>query len=102
VHDDVVVLGVDDAEATLLGEHLEGLPDVAEVDHAAGALRPDVGGEDFDGRIAGLDGLRQLGKLRVRRLAAQHEMVGPVAAALGRELLVARLDTLCTLLSPVA
>ena len=40
VHDDVVVLGMDDAEAALLGEDLEHLPDVAEVDHAALALRP--------------------------------------------------------------
>ena len=37
VHDDVVVLGVDDAEPALLGQHLERLPDVAEIDHAAGA-----------------------------------------------------------------
>jgi len=37
VHDDVVVLGVDDAEPALAGQHLEHLPDVAEVDHAAGA-----------------------------------------------------------------
>ena len=37
VHDDVVVLGVDDAEPALLRQHLERLPDVAEVDHAAGA-----------------------------------------------------------------
>ena len=94
VHDDVVVLGVDDAEPALLGEHLEHLPDVAEVDHAPGAVRPDVGGEDLDRRVAGLDGLGQLAHLRVRRLAAEHQVVGPVAAALGRELLVARLDPL--------
>ena len=92
VHDDVVVLGVDDAEPALLGQHLEGLPDVAEIDHAARAVRPDVGGEDLDGRIAGLDRLRQLGELRVRRLARQHQVVGPVAAALRREVRIARLD----------
>ena len=70
VHDDVVVLGVDDAEPALLGEHLERLPDVAEVDHPAGAMRPDVGGEDLDGRIAGLDRLASSPELRVRRLAS--------------------------------
>jgi hypothetical protein len=82
VHDDVVVLRVDDAEAALLGEHLERLPDVAEVDHAPGTVRPDVGGEDLDGRVAGLDRLGQLRELRVRRLARQHQVIGPVARAL--------------------
>ena len=39
VHDDVVVLGVDDAEAAMLGEHLEHLPDIAKVEHANVAER---------------------------------------------------------------
>jgi hypothetical protein len=99
VHDDVVVLGVDDAEPALLGQHLERLPDVAEVDHPPSAVRPDVGGEDLDGGIAGLDGLGQLAELRVRRLARQHQVVGPVAAALRRESCVARLDPLARCVS---
>ena len=70
VHDDVVVLGVDDAETAFGGKDLEHLPDVAEVDHPPGAVRPDVGGEDLDGGVAGLDRLGQLAHLRVRRLAA--------------------------------
>jgi len=81
---------------------LNTFPDVAEVDHAAGAVRPDVGGEDLDGGVAGLDGLGKLAHLRVRGIAAQHQMVGPIAAALGSELLVARLDAFCTLRSAVA
>ena len=47
VHDDVVVLGVDDAEPAVLGQYLERLPDVAEIDHPAGARRQDVGREDL-------------------------------------------------------
>jgi hypothetical protein len=46
---DVVVLGVDHREAALAREHLEDLPDLAEADHAAGAARRDVGGEDLGG-----------------------------------------------------
>ena len=92
VHDDVVVLGVDDAEAALLRQHLERFPDVAEVDHAAGAGRQDVGGEDLQRRVAGLDRFGELpGKLG-RRLGVQHEVVGPVARALADEIPVARLD----------
>ena len=68
VHDDVVVLGVDDAEPAFLGEHLEHLPDVAEVDHPPSAARPDASGEDLDGGITGLNGLGQLTDLRVRRV----------------------------------
>ena len=95
VHDDVVVLGVDDAEPAVLRQHLERLPDVAEIDHAAGARRQDVGGEDLERRIAGLDRLRELtGKFR-RRLGVQHDVVGPVARALADEILVARLDACC-------
>ena len=39
VHDDIVVLCVDDAQAAMLGEHLEHLPDIAEVEHANVAER---------------------------------------------------------------
>ena len=60
VHHDVVVLGVDDAEAAVTGEHLEHLVDVAEIDHAAFARGRDVGGEDFHRRIARLDRFREL------------------------------------------
>ena len=38
MHDDVVVFGVDDAEALVGGDDLEDFPDVAEIDHAAAAV----------------------------------------------------------------
>ena len=59
VHDDVVVLGVDRRDAAGLGDDLQHLPDVAVLHHAAGVARPDVGGEDLDG---GMAGLHRLGK----------------------------------------
>ena len=37
VHDDVVVLGMDDGDAAGLRQDLQHLPDVAEIDHAAPA-----------------------------------------------------------------
>ena len=94
VHDDVVVFGMDDAEPALLGQHLERLPDVAEIDHAAGARRQDVGGEDLERRIAGLDRLGELAGEFGRRLGMQHDVIGPVARAFSDEILVARLDRL--------
>src|SRR5215510_5412739 len=60
VHDDVVVFRMNDAEAALIRQHLERLPDIAEVDHAAAARRKDIGGEYLERRVAGLDRLRQL------------------------------------------
>jgi hypothetical protein len=42
----------------------------------------------------GLDRLCQLAHLGVRGIAADHQVVGPVAATLGREVRVARLDSL--------
>ncbi len=92
VHDDVVVLGVDDAEAARLRQHLKGLPDIAEVDHSAGARRQDVGGENLERRISGLDRLGELSGEFGRRLRMQHEVVSPVARALADEILIARLD----------
>ena len=94
VHDDVVVLGMDDAEPARLRQHLERLPDVAEIDHAPGARGQDVGGEYLQRRIAGLDRLSELsGKFR-RRLRVQHEVVGPVAGTLADEIAVAGFDRL--------
>ena len=60
VHDDVVVFRMDDAKPALLRQHLERLPDIAEIDHAAGARGQDVGGEYLQRRIAGLDRLGEL------------------------------------------
>ena len=94
VHDDVVVFCMDDAEPAFLRQHLERLPDVAEIDHAAAARRQDVGGEDLERRIAGLDRLRELAGEFGRRLGVQHDVVGPVARALADKILVARLDRL--------
>jgi len=48
MHDDVVVLGVDRGDAAGLGQDLQHLPDVAEIDHAALAARGDVGREHLD------------------------------------------------------
>ena len=94
VHDDVVVFRVDDAEPALLRQHLERLPDVAEIDHAAAARRQDVGGEYLQRRIAGLDRLRELPGEFGRRLGMQHDVIGPVARAFSDEVLVARFDRL--------
>src|SRR5215472_8685204 len=92
VHD--VVFRVNDAESTLLREHLERLPDIAEVDHAAAARRKDIGGEYLERRVAGLDRLGELpGEFRWR-LGVQHDVVSPVARAFADEVLVARLDRL--------
>jgi hypothetical protein len=103
VHDDVVVLGVDDAESALSRQDLERLPDVAEVDHAPGARGQDVGCEDFQRGIAVLDRLRELARELRRRLGMQHDVVGPVARARSDEILVARLDGLegGTALAPI-
>ena len=81
-----------DPESALLGDDLEGLPDVTEVDHPTGAVWPDVGGEDLDGRVARLDRLGELAELSVGRLARQHQVISPIAGALGREILVACRD----------
>ena len=85
---------MDDAKPALLRQHLERLPDVAEIDHAAAARRQDVGGEYLQRRIAGLDRLRELPGEFGRRLGVQHDVIGPVARALSDEVLVARLDRL--------
>ncbi len=92
VHDDVVVLGMDNAESARLRQHLECLPDIAEVDHAPGARGQDVSGEYLQCRIAGLDCLGELPGEFGRRLGVQHDVVGPVARTLADEVPVAGLD----------
>src|SRR6516164_8761089 len=94
MHDDVVVFRMNDAESTLLRQHLERLPYIAEVDHAAAARRKDIGGEYLERRVAGLDRLGELPREFRRRLGVQHDVVGPVAWAFADEVLVARLDGL--------
>jgi hypothetical protein len=94
VHDDVVLFGVDDAEAALFRQHLEGLPDIAEIDHAAAARRQNICREYLECRIAGLDRLRELSGKFGRRLGMQHDVVGPITGTLSDEVLIARLDGL--------
>ena len=94
VHDDVVIFRMDDAEPALLRQHLKRLPDIAEIDHAAGARRQDIGGEYFQRRITGLNCLRELAGEFRRRLGMQHDVVGPVAGAFADKVLIARLDGL--------
>ena len=94
MHDDVVVIRVDNAEPARLRQHLERLPDIAEIDHAPGTRGENVGGEDLQRRIASLDCLRELpGEFR-GRLGMQHNVVGPIARTLSDEVLVASLDGL--------
>ena len=52
VHDDIVVFCMDDTEPAFLRQHLERLPNVTEIDHAAAARGQDVGGEDLERRVA--------------------------------------------------
>jgi hypothetical protein len=94
VHDDVVVFCMNDAESALLRQHLECLPDIAEVDHAAAARRKNIGGEYLERRVAGLDRLSELPSEFGRRLGVQHDVVGPVTWAFPDEVFVARLDGL--------
>ena len=94
VHDDVVVLGMDDAEAAGAGERLEHLPDVAEPDHPPLARRRDVGGEDLHRGVARLDHLGDLGHDLSRNLTLQHDVVRVVAAAFAGPVLVPPLDRL--------
>src|SRR5262245_20267674 len=94
VHDDVVVFCMNDAESALLRQHLESLPDIAEVDHTPAARREDIGGEDLERRVAGLDRLSELAGEFGRRLGVQHDVVGPVTWAFPDEVFVARLDGL--------
>src|SRR5215471_17331897 len=94
VHYNVIVFCMNDAETALLREHLERLPDIAEVDHAAAARRKNIGGEYLECRIAGLDRLCELAGEFGRWLGVQHDVVGPVAWALPDEVFVARLDGL--------
>jgi hypothetical protein len=60
VHDDVVVFGVDDAEPALLRQDLERFPDIAEINHAAGARWQDVRGEYLERWVASLNCFREL------------------------------------------
>ena len=60
VHHDIIILRVDNAEPAFLRQDLKCFPDIAEIDHAAGARRQDIGGEYFQRRIAGLNGFREL------------------------------------------
>src|SRR5262249_9568013 len=94
VHDDIVIFCMNDAESTLLREHLKRLPDIAEVDHAAAARRKNVGGEYLERRVAGLDRLSELAGEFGRRLGVQHDVVGPVTRAFPDEVFVARFDGL--------
>ena len=94
VHDDIVVFCMDDTEPAFLRQHLERLPNVTEIDHAAAARGQDVGGEDLERRVPGLDRLRELARELGRRLGMQHDVVSPVARALPDEILVARLNRL--------
>ncbi len=57
VHHQVVVLGVDGQDAAVPCGGFHDGPQVAQPDHAALAVRPDVGGEDLEAREAGGDGL---------------------------------------------
>src|SRR5258708_34951310 len=90
VHDDVVVFCMNDAESALLRQHLERLPDIAEVDHAAAARGKNIGGEYLERRVAGLDRRSELPSEFVRRLGVQHEVVSPITWAFSGEFLVAR------------
>ena len=94
MHDDVVILSVDDAKTALLREDLKCFPDIAEIDHAAGARRQNVGGKYLQGRIAGLNGFRELAGEFRRRLGMQHDVVGPIAGTFSNKVLVAGLDRL--------
>src|SRR5258705_2945334 len=78
VHDDVVVFCMNDAKPALLRQHLERLPDIAEVDHAAAARGKNIGGEYLERRVAGLDRLSELAGEFGRRLGVQHDVVGPI------------------------
>src|SRR5262249_51277009 len=85
---------MNDPESALLRQHLERLPDIAEVNHAAAARRKDIGGEYLERRVAGLDRLSELAGEFGRRLRMQHDVVSPVTWAFPDEVFVTRLDGL--------
>src|SRR5258708_30283923 len=72
VHDDVVVLGVDNAETAMSREHLKHLPDVAEIDHASAAAGGDIRGEYLHRGIASLNGFSELPAHAGLMLAFHH------------------------------
>src|SRR5258708_36782718 len=72
VHDDVVVLGVDNAETAMSREHLKHLPDVAEIDHASAAAGCDIRGEYLHRGNASLNGFSELPGNVGRKVAFHH------------------------------
>ena len=92
VHDDVVILGVDDPESALTREHAEHFPDIAKADHPALAARGDVGGENLHRGIAGPDGLGHLIGEADGEQTLDHQVIGEVGMAAPDPLFVAGLD----------
>ncbi len=77
-----------------LGQNLQHLPDVAEIDHAALARGGDVGGEDLDARVPGGDRFGELRQDLRGDLALHHRVKGVVAMAVAGPFLLAPLDRL--------
>ena len=94
MHDDVVVLGVDRGDAAGVRQHLQHLPDVAEINHAALARGGDVGREHLDRGMPGLHCLGELAEALGRDLAEQHRVKGIVAIAGARPLPLPPFDCL--------
>ena len=94
VHDEIVVFGVDSGDAAGLRQYLQHLPDVAEIDHSALAAWGNVGREDLDAWVPGLDRLGQLRQQLMRQLTLHHRVKRIVAMAIAGPFLLPPLDRL--------
>ena len=94
VHHDIVVFAMDHTQAVLLRDHLEHLPDVAEIHHAPAAAGRDVGGKHFYGRITRAQHLGELPKNLRRQRALDHYVKAVVTLALARPIFMPVVDGL--------
>src|SRR5258707_13935429 len=94
VHDDVVVLGVDNAETAMSREHLKHLPYVAEIDHASAAAGCDIRGEYLHRGIASLNGFSELPGNVGRKIAFHHHVISIIAITGPTPILIASFDSI--------
>ena len=88
VHDEIIVFGMDHAEPAGTGHRLKHFPHVAEINHPPASAGRDVGGENLDRRITGLDDFRDGIDQFQRHSATQHHVIGVIAMAASLPVLI--------------
>ena len=79
MHDDIVILRVDNAEPAMGRENLKHFPDIPEIDHASATAGRDIRGEDLYRGIASLDGFGELPRNLWRKISFDHHVISIVA-----------------------